>query len=140
MRGRESVSFYETKIKEYFDLCDEINISRKSELKTSKNDNKPIKPYTMSGLLCHMQLSYSEFELLREKKTYRRLLNYAKARVESYIEEKALTGELSPSASLASLKCYFGWGEKQDERLLQGIDEGTVMKVILSDETALLAK
>ena len=99
----------EKDIESYFNVCDGIN--------ASFPDSKKIpKPYTMSGLLYHTGLSKTEFEILSEKGKYSRLLLSAKARIEAYIEEKSLSGDLSSTASQTSLKYYFGWGEKDKEK------------------------
>ena len=61
----------------------------------------------------------------------------AKARIEAFIEENALTGELSINAAANSLKYNFGWGEKQYKSEQQ---ETGCVTVTLSPEAADLAK
>lgn len=114
------------KIKDYFLLCDAVNEER----------GKLMKPYTMSGLLCHIGLSREEFEHLSSIKRHSRLIQSTKAKIESFIEENALTGALSCNASLNSLKNSFGWGEKQDKR-----DEDTgAINITLSPEMQEIAR
>ena len=142
MTQKEKLQLLEKSISEYFEVCDKANRCEnfnETAGKVSKSDSKPHKPYTMSGLLCHIGLTYKEFELLSENNKYRRLLYGAKSRIEAYIEEKSLTGELSSNASQASLKYYFGWGEKQ-EKEIPSVGEGTVIKVVLGDEAQSLAQ
>ena len=88
----------------YFAECDAENQSVKP---------KVIKPYTVSGLLYALGLEREEFESLRAKPKYRRLFSSACARIESFIEENALTGALSCNAAMNSLKNSFGWGESK---------------------------
>ena len=51
----------------------------------------------------------------RRLRKYTKMLTAARARIEAFIEENALTGELSCNASLNSLKYHFGWGDKASE-------------------------
>lgn len=96
----------EERIEGYFGYCDSFNENDKCEI---------FKPYTLSGLLYHTGLTKEEFERLMTNKRYSRILCCAKSRIEAFIEENALTGELSCNASLNSLKYYFGWGEKKED-------------------------
>ena len=133
MTEKEKITVLEKKINQYFTLCDTLNEEKRMASKMSKDDGKPMKPYTMSGLLCYIGLSYREFEILREKRKYRTLFNGAKSKIEAYIEEKSLTGELSCNASQTSLKYYFGWGERQDFHDAE-TPKSTVVTVVLGDE------
>lgn len=128
MNNNSLRSGLEEKIEEYFGICDGVNLS---------NEKKIIKPYTMSGLLCHLGITKQEFDELLRKKQYAKVLRRASGRIEAYIEEKSLTGELSINASQGSLKYYFGWGAKEE---VQTSGEGAVIKVLLSDETKRLAQ
>ena len=82
------------KIKDYFLMCDAVN-ERSGEL---------VKPYTLSGLVCYLGITRLELEKLCASKKYSSDLQDAKARIEAFIEENALTGELSCNASANSLK------------------------------------
>ena len=117
----------ETKIGDYFLYCDSIN----------EGKTKLQKPYTMSGFLCYVGLTMSEFERLSQIKRHKALLESAKAKIEAFIEENALTGSLSCNASLNSLKYYFGWGEKQDKK---SESEENDISISLSPEMTSLAR
>ncbi len=103
----------ESDIQEYFSECDRINTGQKSI----------IKPYTLSGLLCHLGITRAQFEQMCQRRKYAHLLIGAKAKIEAFIEENSLTGSLSANASSNSLKYNFGWGEKQEtsDNTLQNI-------------------
>lgn len=92
----------ENKISKYFDECDALNGDGK----------KLVKPYTLSGLICSLGVTRSEFEKLMKNKKYSEKLYGAKAKIEAFIEENALIGGLSANAAANSLKYNFGWGEK----------------------------
>ena len=115
------------RINAYFDGCDESN--------TGKKDI--VKPYTLSGLLSYCGISRSEFDALSQHKRYAKAVNFARGRIEAFIEENMLTGALSCNASLNSLKYNFGWGEKAQQD-----DEGAAksITVTLSPEMRELAK
>ncbi len=128
MNKTTRLSGLEERVEEYFKLCDSIN---------EADSKKIVKPYTMSGLLYHIGLTKHEFDQLSQVKKYSDLLRSARARIEAFIEEKSLSGELSINASQGSLKYYFGWGEKGE------ITDGTktqIIQVSLSDEARELAK
>ena len=74
-----------------------------------------MKPYTLSGLLYHLDLSAGELETLCETRQLSRLISGAKRRIEAYIEENALNGNLSSAAAFNSLKEHFGWNTKGSE-------------------------
>lgn len=116
------------RINSYFTYCDSFNENDKCEI---------IKPYTLSGLLCYIGMTKKEFERLLNVKKYERILWAAKAKIEAFIEENALTGELSCNASLNSLKYYFGWGEKNEKS-----EEGAAkhITVTLSDDMRKIAR
>ena len=128
MNKTTRLSGLEERVEEYFTLCDSLNTT----------DNKKIvRPYTMSGLLYHIGLTKHEFEQLSQVKKYSDLLRSARARIEAFIEEKSLSGELSINASQASLKYYFGWGEKAE---MTDSTKTQIIQVSLSDEARELAK
>ncbi len=105
MGKNEKYTDLETRISDYFLLCDALNEQKK----------KIIKPYTLSGLADYIGISRRELERLALVKRYEKLIQAAKTKIEAFIEEKALTGELSSNASSNSLKYNFGWGEKKED-------------------------
>lgn len=108
----EKFTELQEKISDYFLLCDAANEGKKDI----------VKPYTLSGLLCHTGLSREEFERLSRIKRHEGIFKRAMAKIEAFIEENMLTGTLSCNASLNSLKYNFGWGERDsaDEEKAKG--------------------
>ena len=102
---KERLHELEKRIDAYFDACDAANSESK----------KTVKPYTLSGLMSYTGLSRSELQGLARSKKFGSIICDAFAKIESFIEEKSLTGELSCNASMNSLKYNFGWGEKLQE-------------------------
>jgi hypothetical protein len=103
-RTKSRLSNLQSDINDYFLQCDTINQGQKNI----------IKPYTLSGLLCHLNITRNQFEDMCKMRKYAKTLIGAKAKIEAFIEENSLTGSLSANASSNSLKYNFGWGEKQD--------------------------
>ncbi len=99
---KEILSRLEERIDEYFCMCDSVNNEKK----------KTVKPYTLSGLMSYTGLSRGELQGLLKSKKFGRVIADAYSKIECFIEEKSLTGELSCNASMNSLKYNFGWGEK----------------------------
>ena len=121
------ISEVEKLINDYFLCCDSLN---------EDGGKKIVKPYTLSGLLCYMGITRSDFEKLTAKKKYSELFNRALAKIEAFTEEKALVGDLSASAAANTLKYNFGWNEARDK------DEGTsgILKIVLDGELMKLAE
>ena len=113
------------KIDAYFAECDAANESEK----------KTVKPYTLSGLLCFLDLSSEELDALCAHRSLRPVIGSAKRKIEAYIEENALSGKLSGRAAINSLKANFGWNDKGNEKA----DVGSV-EVVLSEEAAALGQ
>ena len=104
-KGRELLC---AKIEEYFELCDAANLS--------SGGKYAAKPYTLSGLLYHLDMSGKELdELENSSRSLKKIIGSAKRRIEAYIEENSLAGRLSATASINSLKEHFGWQSKTDD-------------------------
>ncbi len=127
MNKRKSYEGLEKSTAEYFTSCDERNSGQKSI----------IKPYTLSGLLCHLGITRREFERLMKTKKYSPVLIKAKAKIEAFIEENSLTGGLTANASSNSLKYNFGWGEKESDT---AENESKKLIVVLDGDAEKLAK
>ena len=117
----------EQRINDYFLYCDAVNESKE----------KMVKPYTLSGLLCYIGVSRQEFEKISKTKRYQKLISRAKSKIEAFIEENALTGELSISAATNSLKYNFGWG---DTRHADTDEAEKSIKIILDGDLIRLAE
>lgn len=115
------------KINDYFLCCDSLNETEKKKI---------VKPYTLSGLLCFMELTRKEFEKLLCKKKYAEIFNRALSRIEAFTEEKALTGELSASAASNTLKYNFGWNDIKEKEE----SSPNILKIVLDGELMKLAE
>ncbi len=102
-RGRELLG---AEIAGYFAMCDRENLLEERDKKTKR-------PYTLTGLLCWLDMSEGELsELEKLSRYHKRIIGGAKRKIEAYIEENALAGRLSATASINSLKEHFGWQAK----------------------------
>ena len=119
----------EKMIHDYFLCCDSLN---------EGEEKKIIKPYTLSGLLCHLGLTRKEFEKLSCKKSFAIIFNRALAKIEAFTEEKALIGALSSSAASNTLKYNFGWNESKED--VQKASASGVLKIVLDGELMKLAE
>lgn len=108
-KGKELLAH---RIEEYFLMCDRINNSPE---KNEKDKGKPKKPYTLTGLLFHLDMSAKELDELSKNRGLGKIIAGAKRRIEAYIEENCLTGNLSATAAFNSLKEHFGWSTKNEE-------------------------
>lgn len=102
-KGRELLA---AEISGYFAMCDRENLLEERDKKTKR-------PYTLTGLLCWLDMSEGELaELEALSRYHRRIIGGAKRKIEAYIEENSLAGRLSATASINSLKEHFGWQTK----------------------------
>ncbi len=106
--------FIENRFSDYFDHCDAENAASKGD--------KIAKPYTLSGLLYHAGISKNEFTKLLDG-TGKDIAGNALLRIESFIEENALSGKISSNAAMNSLKNNLSFGEQNQEAKEQGIRE-----------------
>ena len=121
----------EQRIERYFEKCDEQNFGEKDEKKIRK-------PYSLSGLLCDIEISRSEFESMNRSRRYGHVLNKALARIEAFTEENALTGSISASAAANRLKYNFGWGASKNSEDVS--DGARSIKIILDEDMMRLAE
>lgn len=124
----------EKSIEEYFALCDSINAAASE--KSGKKEDKLKKPYSLSGLLCYLEIARSEFERMAKSPRYKKLILRTLLRIEAFTEENALIGALSASAASGSLKYNFGWG-----RAVEPPEEGTrSIRIVLDEDMMRLAE
>ncbi len=90
----ESVTTFESKVNEYFDLCDKKN-----------------RPYTMSGLACHLDLDRKSLLNYSKNEKYFPTVKKAKQRIEAMLEEQ-LYRLGNNSGVIFNLKNNFGWIDK----------------------------
>lgn len=129
LRSKQGRLYLEQKIEEYFRLCDSINAA------AGDKEKHPPKPYTLSGLLCHIDLSEEQLKELEKNRLLKGLISSAKRRIEAYIEENALNGKLTSTAAINSLKEHFDWTEKDRAQT----EEAQSIEITLDAETERLA-
>lgn len=95
-------------------------------------DKKRMKPYTVSGLCLALGITKRRFAVLKNDKSFAEAVEMALLKIEAYIEENCISGDISGTLALALLKEHFGWGEKED------IPD--TITVLLSEEAKDLAK
>ena len=114
IRGSRNVEAYRRKAEAYFAACDSLN--------TASSGGKMIpKPYTLSGLLCELSLTREQFKSLAKSRKGRAFVNWAMLKIETFIEENALSGSIAATAAANSLKYNFGWNEKPEEDTDKGV-------------------
>ncbi len=94
-------------IDNYFNHIDDINVKRKLFEERKK-------PYTISGLCVYLDICRDTLIDYGKKNDYVDTVKRARARVESYVEEGMLSGELSTIGCIFNLKNNFGWVDKID--------------------------
>ena len=126
MVKKSKIEYYKRLAKKYFSSCDEAN--------SACAEKAPLaKPYTLSGLLGALELSREDFFDIGRTKAGKEFITGVMMKIEAFIEENALSGRLSSSASQSSLKYSFGWNEKE-----KPADDS--ITVSLSDEVKLLGE
>ena len=90
-------------IQSYFADCDE------------RNEKKLVKPYSLAGLCLYLGITRTQFDALHSEPKTSRTAAMAKLKIEAFIEENLLRGDISASAAAGSLKYNFGWSDKPDK-------------------------
>jgi hypothetical protein len=85
----------ETKIRQYFSLCEERGA-----------------PRTISGLCCFLDVDKEKFWRLAEAENSRGARKKALRQIEQWIEENSIVGKISSSMAMFELRSNFGWTEK----------------------------
>lgn len=125
----EKVLEMKHKVGEYFEECDRLN---------GTDVKKIVKPYTLSGLLYYIGLTKKEYEKLKCKKKFAEIFIQALAKIEAFIEEKALIGAISSSAAANTLKYSCGWLESKSDK--DAKEPAKVLKLVLDGELMKLAE
>jgi hypothetical protein len=112
----------QTKIDEYFKMCDEKE-----------------KPYTITGLCLYLDIDRSTLLRYEEKEEYCNTIKRAKNKIENYVEENSLKGLLNPTVSIFNLKNNFGWKDKQEIETNQNIKVDNPYKELSVEELKKLA-
>lgn len=94
----DDINVFNTKIKEYFKLCDE---------------NK--EPYTMTGLTKHLDIDYQTLLNYKEKDDYFESIKKAKSYCEEYLVNNMIKGDINPSVGIFLLKSNYNYVENPKE-------------------------
>lgn len=100
----------ENKVNEYFDWCD----SQEKVITFDKGMKIIYKPYTISGLCLHLGICRDTLCEYEKKEKFSDTIKKAKQRVENWIEEHSLSGDINPTVSIFNLKNNFGWKDKTE--------------------------
>jgi hypothetical protein len=115
----------------YFSWCD----SQTKTIIRNKNEKVIYKPYTVSGLTLALGFASVQSLLDYEKKPqFSDVIKRAKLRVANWTEEKAANGEIDTVFGMFSLKCNFGWVEKQEINFTGNLALSTVLKSVEGKE------
>lgn len=95
-------------------------------------EKKKTKPYTVSGLCLSLGITKRRFAVLKKDKSFSEAVEMALLKIEAYIEENCISGDIGGTLALALLKEHFGWGEKDDAP--------DTITVLMSEEANTLAK
>ena len=90
------------------------------------------KPYTVSGLCLALGITKRKFSALKKDKSFADAVEMALLKIEAYIEENCISGDIGGTLALALLKEHFGWGEKDEVP--------DTITVLMSEEAETLAK
>ena len=90
------------------------------------------RPYTLSGLCLELGIPKREFAALRRDRAFAEAVEMALLKIEAYVEENSIAGQINGTLALAILRENFDWGEKTEsaERL----------EVVMRGEADTLAK
>jgi hypothetical protein len=98
-------------VDEYFMACED----QKEIIKNDKGHTRIIhKPYTITGLCLHLNISKETFNQYSDDPMFSESIKEAKMRCENWTEEKALTGEINPTAAIFNLKNNYGWVDRRE--------------------------
>ena len=115
----------------YFNWCDR----QTKTIIRNKNEKIIYKPYTVSGLTLALGFASVQSLLDYEKKPqFSDIIKKAKLRVANWTEEKASNGEIDTVFGMFSLKCNFGWVEKQEINFTGNLALSTVLKSVEGKE------
>ena len=119
----------------YFRECDRAVISpacstcKKDESACALCPKRRTKPYTLSGLCLALGITKRQFKALRANKCFCDEVEMALLKIEAYIEENSISGEINGALATAILKENFGWGAKEE-------NEEEKTEILLSGEAA----
>lgn len=119
----------------YFTYCDSINLRAqcegcKSYVSGSKCPECRVrfrKPYTFSGLLCHLGLTKFEFFDMAKEPALSHEFGMILLRIQAYMEENTFVGNLSAASASALLR-------EQSEMEESINKDGASLQIVMADE------
>ena len=121
MRSKKDITknpaAFRKRIAEYFEKCDAADKSpacltcKNSSSESCENCRKKQVPYTLSGLCLSLGITKRQFNSLKTNKCLSDDIEMALLKIESYIEENSVGGNVNATLAVAVLKENFGWGE-----------------------------
>lgn len=105
----------------YFKDCDNTVIYSSVCASCKKEDGcltcvkRRTKPYTLSGLCLALGITKRQFKDLKTNKCFCDAVEMALLRIEAYIEESCISGNLNGTFALAILREHFGFGGEDEE-------------------------
>lgn len=72
------------------------------------------RPYTIGGLAVYLDCDRKTINNYEDREEFFPTIKRAKTKIESNIEEGALTGKYNPTSSIFNLKNNFGWTDKHE--------------------------
>ena len=103
--------FMQDMINDYFAKCDldrEVIELKNGDIRLIK------KPYTITGLCLHLELDRVTLLDYEQNPMFSNTIKQAKQRVENYIEEHSLRGDINATTAIFNLKNNFGWKDKSE--------------------------
>ena len=105
----------------YFQECDSTTIFSAVCASCKKDDGclscpkRRTRPYTLSGLCLALGITKRQFKDLKANKCFCDAVEMALLKIEAYIEESCISGNLNGTFALAILKEHFGFGTEESE-------------------------
>lgn len=105
----------------YFQECDSTTIFSAVCASCKKDDGclscpkRRTRPYTLSGLCLALGITKRQFKDLKTNKCFCDAVEMALLKIEAYIEESCISGNLNGTFALAILKEHFGFGTEESE-------------------------
>lgn len=120
---------FDKKVEEYFDMCDNTTIGIGDKIIT--------KPYTITGLCLYLDTTRETLREYELREDFVDTIKKAKNKIENYVEEHSMTGELNPTVCIFNLKNNFGWKDKTevDSNVNANVNINEVDKKLLDNLT-----
>ena len=99
------------KIDSYFVMCDIGTIIK--DVAFGK-ERIIYKPYTITGLCVYLDITRETLNEYSKQVEHSDTIKRARLKIEQWVEEHSLTGDVNPAAAIFNLKNNFGWVDKSE--------------------------